>query len=120
MIEILVSLIILSVGILGMLSLQMYSMQSSQSADARTQIVLTVNDLVEKMKADGQSGQTYCATAAGSPFVLWRTGLLNSVPAATAATIDCTGDPSITVTWTNNNSLMKASGPTTLNVALAL
>lgn len=50
LIEILVAILVLSIGLLGMASLQLLGMQSTQSAASRTQASILAYDLAERMR----------------------------------------------------------------------
>lgn len=75
MIEVLVTLIILSVGLLGMASLQITGVRSANNSNYRTQATLLANDMVERMRAN--------ATAVDN----------NVFMAVNSANIDCTVKP---------------------------
>jgi len=78
MIEILVALIILAIGLLGMATLMINSLQTSQSAAMRSTATLAAYDLIERMRSNtdekvlesqkystgGVQGATYLATGA--------------------------------------------------------
>lgn len=52
MIEILVTLIVLSIGLLGMAALQLTGIRSANSSTSRTQATLLANDIAERMRAN--------------------------------------------------------------------
>ncbi|HEY5602339.1 MAG TPA: type IV pilus modification protein PilV [Gammaproteobacteria bacterium] len=52
MIEILVTIVVLSIGLLGMAALQLTGMRSTNSATYRTQATLLANDIAERMRAN--------------------------------------------------------------------
>lgn len=52
MIEVLVSLLILSVGVLGVAMLQITALKNNQSASYRTEATLISSDIVDKMRAN--------------------------------------------------------------------
>lgn len=54
LIEVLISLLILAIGLLGMAGLQAVSLRSTQSAYLRTQASLHSNDIVERVRANLQ------------------------------------------------------------------
>jgi type IV pilus assembly protein PilV len=55
MIEVLVSLLILSIGLLGMVGLQTSSLRNTQSAYFRTQATVMAEDIMERMRANPQA-----------------------------------------------------------------
>lgn len=52
LVEVLVALVVLAIGLLGMSSLMMTSMQSNQSAYLRSQASVLAYDLIERMRAN--------------------------------------------------------------------
>jgi len=52
LIEVLVSMVVLAIGILGISALQATSMKSNQSSYARTQAILHTEDIVERMRSN--------------------------------------------------------------------
>ena len=52
MIEVLVTLVILSIGLLGMAALQLTGLRSANSSNYRTQAILLANDMAERMRAN--------------------------------------------------------------------
>ncbi|MCP5330911.1 MAG: type IV pilus modification protein PilV [Pseudomonadales bacterium] len=100
LIEVLVSLLILAIGLLGMSGLQTVSLRNTQSAYLRTQASLNSNDIVERIRAnlqgveagsyDGAAGAVTasCNTTAGcTPAQLaandiaeWKAALAADLP----------------------------------------
>lgn len=58
MVEVLVSLVIICIGVLGMLALQGRSVQLTQSTVSQSQAVLLANDLLELMRSNPSSALT--------------------------------------------------------------
>jgi type IV pilus assembly protein PilV len=52
LVEVLVTIIIMSIGLLGVAGLQLASMRSNHSAYLRTQATLAAYDLIDRMRAD--------------------------------------------------------------------
>ncbi len=55
LVEVLVTIIIMSIGLLGVAGLQLASMRSNHSAYLRTQATLAAYDLIDRMRADPAS-----------------------------------------------------------------
>lgn len=55
MIEMMISLLILAIGLLGMMALQMTSVASNQSSYYRSQASIIANDFVDRMRLNGDS-----------------------------------------------------------------
>lgn len=52
LVEVMVTLIIMTIGLLGVASLQLAGMRSNHSAYLRTQAAIAVSDLIDRMRAD--------------------------------------------------------------------
>lgn len=111
LIEVLIALVVLAVGLLGMASLTLSSLQSSQGAALRSQASALAGDLGERLRANRNfaisNGTDYllasnaaatdrpacidnnagCSTAeqAQRDLFEWRTSLATNLPAGTAA-----------------------------------
>ncbi len=72
MIEVLVTLLIISLALLGTAGLQAYSMRLNQGSQFRTQAVFLVSDLAERMEANRQAAiaGTYATPASGVPTAI--------------------------------------------------
>ncbi len=101
LIEVLISLLILAIGLLGMSGLQTVSLRSTQSAYLRTQASIASNDIVERVRANlqGVEANSYnnidgevtaaCNTAVGCTFselagndvAEWKAALAANFPA---------------------------------------
>ena len=81
LIEVLISLLILSVGLLGMTGLQTVSLRNTQSAYMRTQASIASNDIVERIRANlqGAEANSYNAIAGSA------TASCNTIAGCTAA-----------------------------------
>lgn len=91
MIEVLVTLLIISLALLGTAGLQAYSMRLNQSGQFRTQAVFLVADLAERMEAN-QSGSVrgaYLLAQSNTPNILVTT-CSTAMCACVPAPGDCT------------------------------
>ena len=52
LIEVMVALVIMSIGLLGLASLQLTGISSNSSSEKRTQAAVVANDLIERMRAN--------------------------------------------------------------------
>ncbi len=59
LIEVVVALFVLAIGMLGVLSLQVKSMQFNQSAYYYSQAVYLANDILEGMRSNSSAAETY-------------------------------------------------------------
>lgn len=97
MIEVLVTLVILSIGLLGMAGLQLSSIRGTNSSNYRTQASLLANDIMERMRANpaGMNANAFIAldsadlgscTALPSPYCGEYYGSGGTVAAGTCNT----------------------------------
>lgn len=63
LIEVLVALFVLAIGLLGILAMQVKSMQFNQSADAYAKAANIANDIAERIRTNPKNVAAYLATA---------------------------------------------------------
>lgn len=68
MIEVLVSLLVLALGLLGFALLQTMNLRYTQSADYRTHATNLAYDLLDQMRANRHSAEDYAAGTGGASF----------------------------------------------------
>lgn len=118
-IEVLVALVVLSVGMLGIAGLYVTTLRASGSALYRTQAVSLASDMADRIRANPLGAATYtgapanrncvaggvnCSAAqmAEDDLFRWRADL-NSLPASAGTVVRVPGPPqeyTITVSWT--------------------
>lgn len=126
LIEILVTMVLLGVGLLGLAGLQLRGMQVNQGSTFRSQAAMLAEDLADRMRADaataaahGYDGQytpsaTTAANAAVAPLVADWQYRLQSLPSGCA--VVNTNNPAqpletvITVTWDDTRAIRSAAG----------
>jgi len=114
LIEVLIALVILSLGMLGMAGLQMWSLKSNQGSMERGMAVMQTHTIVDSMRAARSSaadenqfdiepgaaigtGRTAYATAA---LTSWRQSLLENLGEDATGGINCDGALcEITIEW---------------------
>lgn len=64
LIEVLVALVVLSIGMLGIAALYVDSLRSGRTAIHRTQAVILVSDMAERIRANPGAGVAYAGAAA--------------------------------------------------------
>lgn len=70
LIELLITMILIAIGLLGYASLQLKIQQASFDAYQRTQALILVNDMVDRIQANRYSSGCYAFTiTAGAPFL---------------------------------------------------
>lgn len=68
LLEVMVALIILSIGLLGLAMLQLKGMRFNTNAYFRTQATLSANDIIERMRNNPAAASAYTATpSSGEP-----------------------------------------------------
>ena len=87
--EVLVSIFVLSVGVLGVAGLQITAKHSNFEATQRATATALAQDIVERMRANPDGISSYCNTACGSSAVVGG-GLSTPNPDCDAAADGCT------------------------------
>ncbi len=99
LIEVLVTMVIISFGLLGIAGVIVNSMKNNQSSYARTQASVLANDIIDRMRANRTTAETDpyaynlalgAAVPAGNTVVLndlsqWRAALAAAMPAGTGS-----------------------------------
>lgn len=116
LIEVMISVLILGVGMLGVAAMQTTALRNNQSALQRSQIVMQTYTILDAMRANRNAamlgayntGSMLCTAPAAGDLVaadkaLWLNGLKTAIggdPATTCGSIACTdGNCKITVQW---------------------
>lgn len=142
LIETLIALVILAVGLLGMASLLLNSMQSSHNAYQRSQASMLAYDLIERMRANQEQAVTTDAytlaanaTATTDPQCTnctpsqraqtdlhdWRVALAGGIPGATAAITRSNGNQyQISIIWQEAGNLTTDSAGNTVTQSFTL
>lgn len=92
LVEILVALVVLSIGLLGVAALQLTSLRNNHSSAMRTQATFLAYDIIDRMRANrdpalagdynidfGEEGTS--GTLAGDDIVAWKENIANTLPA---------------------------------------
>lgn len=72
LVEVLVALVVLSVGLLGVAALLVTSVQGTRTALYRTYAVNLVSDMADRIRANAVAGAAYAGAAAGANCQTWR------------------------------------------------
>lgn len=136
LLEVLITMLIVSFGLLGIAGIIITSLKNNQSSYARSQASLMVNDIVDRMRAN-RSG----AEASPSPYNLaltaapsgtdiaandlteWRAALATNLASGTGsvAVDDATKKVTVTVQWNDSHATADSAhgvGVSTQQVAL--
>jgi len=139
MLEILITLVIVAIALLGTAGLQIYAMRVNQSGQFRTQAIFLASDIAERMEANKAAAvtgnyalaltsvssvaATDCAAAACNSANLanwdlsqWGIAIANLLPQATwSVTQTAAGNPStynIVIGWTDRSTSKTSHGET--------
>lgn len=121
LIEILIAMLVLSIGLLGMAGLQAASLKNNISSYKRSQATLLVYDLADRMRANVQGRATYsaippiaaapqanCLTTVGctvaqmaqNDLFEWNAAITSIFPSGTGTiAVDASGTFTVNITW---------------------
>lgn len=104
LLEVLIALVVITVGLLGLLSMQVYSLKGNQSAYLRSQATSLAYELVDAMRADrdGALAGAYDDGAGGFRAV-WDNRLVDIMGAgASASVLRNDNNVRITINWNDD------------------
>lgn len=127
LLEVLVTMVVLSLGLLGYAGLQMASLKNSASAYQRSQATILAYDITDRMRANraqavagnynialGAPGGG--AGVAGQDLVDWKALAGNALPGGDGAiNVDGTGNVLITIQWTDKRDRAGQNANTTFS-----
>lgn len=135
LIELLITLLVTSIGLLGLASLQIYSLKTSQSAAYQAQANILAYDMLDRMRANrtlaeaksydiGETGATPTSTSTmrDNDIKQWRAMLAASLPDGNGW-IACAAAPApcrIDVRWTDPNPVDPANPKRTITLVSRL
>ena len=116
LIEVLVAIVVLSIGLLGLAGLQMTALQSNHSAYMRSQASVLAADLSDRIRA--VCGEDPLATAAAAyadnsagDRALWDADLVRALGAGAQGNLVINGQAAtVTIQWNDKRGDIKASG----------
>ena len=125
LIEVLVAIVVLSIGLLGLALLQVTSVQSNHSAYYRSQVTILANDLADRMRANrtaaltsayeiasfptSSSSNTITGTQAQKDKAEWLNALAATLPDGTGK-VERTGAlVTISIRWNDNRGRIKTT-----------
>lgn len=118
LIEVLISLVVLSFGMLGLAGLQLWSLRNNESSMERSLAVVQTHTIVDAMRADrataiaggfndGASSPSQFATSA---LATWRSSLVDALGAGATGIVNCRNDDcTITVRWNDQRAAAASS-----------
>lgn len=107
LLEVLVSIVVLSVGLLGYAGLQTVSMKNNTSAFQRSQATMLTYDIVDRMRANKPNLASY-SVAIGvlgtyPDVISWKNDVAAALPDGKASVaVDLAGNATITIQWDDN------------------
>jgi type IV pilus assembly protein PilV len=107
LLEVLVSVLVLSVGLLGYAGLQMISLKNNNSAYQRSQATLLTNDIMDRMRANRPNLASYTvamgSTGTYPDVASWKLDVETALPDGDASIqVDMSGNATITIQWDDN------------------
>lgn len=121
LIEVLIAVLVLSLGLLGLAGLQMTALRSNQSAHERSMAVIESYSIVDAMRVDrnnainGTFNLALNATPAGTTFaarelIKWRTRLVANLGSDATGSVVCNGaDCTVIVQWNDSRGVAGAA-----------
>jgi type IV pilus assembly protein PilV len=107
LLEVLISIVVLSVGLLGHAGLQTASLKNNTSAFQRSQATMLTYDIVDRMRANKSNLASYSVaigTLGSYPDVIsWKNNVAAALPDGKASVeVDLAGNAKITIQWDDN------------------
>lgn len=108
LIEVLITVLILAIGLLGLSALQLSSLKNNQSAMQRSIAVLQTYTIVEGIRADTQAAKAgdfnikldatpSKGTFAGEVLTIWRDELSSKLGSTAKGSVDCSNKKTCTI-----------------------
>ena len=125
LIEVLITMLVVAVGMLGIAAIMVTSLKNNQSAYARGQATILAGDIVDRMRANRTAAQVVPspynvalgAAPAGAGVALtdlqqWRAAVVATMPSGTSAVAFDAVSGNVTVTMQWDDSRGGKAGPT--------
>lgn len=131
LLEVLVTMVVMSLGLLGYAGLQVASLKNSASAYQRSQVTILAYDMIDRMRANRVQAVAGVyniaigaspggAGIAGADLVDWKALVGNALPGGDAAiNVDGSGNALITIQWADKRD-RSASANSTFNTQTVL
>ena len=108
LLEVLISVVVLSIGLLGLAGLQTVSLRNNASAYQRGLATMLANDVIDRMRADLPSCGTYAVSldpADGEGDVAdWKDTVAAALPGGRASVVMAAGTVTVTIRWDDNRN----------------
>lgn len=107
LLEVLISVVILSVGLLGLAGLQAVSIRNNTSAYQRSVATMLAYDVIDRIRADlpNCNGYPVAMGANGAGDVQnWKDGVKAALPGGDASIVIAAGTATVTIRWDDNRN----------------
>jgi type IV pilus assembly protein PilV len=119
LLEVLVAILVLSIGLLGLAAMQAFSLKANQSANFRTQATALATMIVERMRAHGGGALNTTVAYYGSgsdtqaqlDLSQWQDAIGLQLPDGVGTLIFNGGDIEVDITWTDARWAIAAVPP---------
>ncbi len=131
LLEVMISIFILGIGLLGLAGLQVTGLKSNHSAQLRTEAIVHVYDIIEKMRINkvvAQAGGYDIAVGDAAPATssvvdtdrdAWKTALALALPSGDGAIATDADTTTITIQWDDSRGV-GGSGSQTFSISTEL
>ncbi len=113
LIEVMVAVVVLSIGLLGVAGMQLSSLKGGNDALVRAQAVLGAEDILDRMRANRQAGLAgnyninFTDASSGTGMVLtdlteWKNSLTANLPSGEGSVAVAGGVVTVVVRWTDS------------------
>jgi type IV pilus assembly protein PilV len=117
LIEVLVAIVIFSIGLLGLAAMQLHSLQFNETASVRGHAVFLAYEMADRIRArpDGAAlsgfelaicapGDEECVVSTKADHVEWRANLARQLPGGTGSVAIAGNRATITVQWSETRT----------------
>ncbi|HFA60255.1 MAG TPA: type IV pilus modification protein PilV [Rhodospirillales bacterium] len=125
LVEVLVALLVLSIGLLGLANLQLTAIRNAHSAHMRSQASILAQDILDRIRANRANATAYNialsdaaptgASVAEKDLKAWLDSLASSLPQGDGAVAVTAGSPTtvtVTIQWNDSRGLDGAAAKT--------
>jgi type IV pilus assembly protein PilV len=122
LIEVLVTMVIIGIGLLGLAGLQVTNIKTAQNAYYRSQATFLAHDILDRMRVNRAAAADYVvavgsATAAGSNTIAvaditaWKTALSNELPDGEGSIAVAGNLVTVRIDWDDRRAASQAADP---------
>lgn len=118
LVEVLVAVLVLSIGLLGLANLQLTAIRNAHSAHLRSQASILAQDILDRIRANRANATAYAIDLSAPPptgsslpeqdLAAWLVSLAASLPQGDGAVAVTAGDPAtvtVTIQWNDSRGL---------------